>query len=202
MTRGEEDQVTVRWMKAPARKRDHLAERTIEHCLFPHGFLFPSGIHRVREFAAQQAKRVAEDEGAAGEDGGGNSEEGIIPVEDDPRADPRHSSVATFRHRYEYKTASHWPTRYSPPRVNLTLEQSVEALVEGSGMSMIVPGADAQKVWEARESWEEKYRGGRVLLYSARTRITFAAQAKRVNKKRTETSTPHFLCNMCTPENI
>ncbi|KAG9077226.1 hypothetical protein FS749_002648 [Ceratobasidium sp. UAMH 11750] len=29
-------------------------------------------------------------------------------------------------------------------------------------MSMIAPGADAQKVWEARESWDEKYRGERV----------------------------------------
>ncbi|KAG8725552.1 hypothetical protein FRC09_011279 [Ceratobasidium sp. 395] len=105
---------------------------------------------------------VAEGEGGTGEDGSGGTEDGVTPLEDDPRADPRHSSVATFRHRYEYNTASHWPTRYRPPRANLTLEQSVEALVEGSGMSMIAPGADAQKVWEARESWDEKYRNGRV----------------------------------------
>ncbi|KAG8687756.1 hypothetical protein FRC08_011786 [Ceratobasidium sp. 394] len=170
MTRGEEDQVTARWMKAHPRAReilwwnercwiyDHPKASTV----YSHGFLFPSEVQRVREFAAQQAKRVAEGEGAADQDGSGRTEDGMIPLEDDPRADPRHSSVATFRHRYEYNTASHWPSRYRPPRANLTLEQSVEALVEGSGMSMIAPGADAQKVWEARESWDEKYRGERV----------------------------------------
>ncbi|KAG8694862.1 hypothetical protein FRC09_009542 [Ceratobasidium sp. 395] len=170
MTRGEEDQVTARWMKAHPRaheilwwnERCWIYDHPKASTVYSHGFLFPSEVHRVREFAAQQAKRVAEGEGGTGDDGSGGTEDGVTPLEDDPRADPRHSSVATFRHRYEYNTASHWPTRYRPPRANLTLEQSVEALVEGSGMSMIAPGADAQKVWEARESWDEKYRNGRV----------------------------------------
>lgn len=144
MTRGEEDQVTARWMKAHPRANeivwwsercwiyDHPKATTV----YSHGILFPSEVQRVREFAAQQAKKAAE--GREGPDG---EEE-----ESDPRANPRHSSVSTFQHRYTYKTATHWATRYRPPRANLTLEQSVEALVEGSGMSMIAPGADAQAV--------------------------------------------------------
>lgn len=173
MTRGEEDQVTARWMKAHPRaheilwwnERCWIYDHPKASTVYSHGFLFPSEVHRVREFAAQQAKRVAEGdgEGATDEDARTSpTDEGLIPVEDDPRADPRHSSVSTFRHRYEYNTASHWPTRYRPPRANLTLEQSMEALIEGSGMSMLSPAADAQKVWAARESWGEKYRGGSV----------------------------------------
>ncbi|KAG8725556.1 hypothetical protein FRC09_011283 [Ceratobasidium sp. 395] len=141
-----EDQVTARWMKAHPRARDPVVERALLD-------LRPASTPRTR---------VAEGESGAGENGSGGTEDGVTPLEDDPRADPRHSSVATFRHRYECNTASHWPTRYRPPRANLTLEQSVEALVEGSGMSMIAPGADAQKVSEARESWDEKYRNGQV----------------------------------------
>jgi hypothetical protein len=171
MTRGEEDQVTARWMKAHPRaneivwwgERCWIYDHPKAGTVYSHGFLFPSEVQRVREFAAQQAKRVAEgpESGTGQGEPGEGAEDGTgVPLEDDPRADPRHSSVSTFRHRYTYKTATHWATRYQPPRANLTLAQSVEALVEGSGMSMIAPGADAQEVWEARESWDSKYRGG------------------------------------------
>ncbi|QRV73804.1 hypothetical protein RhiJN_01818 [Ceratobasidium sp. AG-Ba] len=170
MTRGEEDQVTARWMKAHPRaheilwwnERCWIYDHPKASTVYSHGFLFPSEVHRVREFAAQQAKRLADGAGSVDEDGQPPADDSVIPLEDDPRADPRHSSVATFRHRYEYNVASHWPTRYRPPRTNLTLEQSMEALVEGSGMSMIAPGADAQKVWDARERWSDKYRGSSV----------------------------------------
>lgn len=159
MTRGEEDQVTARWMKAHPRaseivwwsERCWIYDHPKAGTVYSHGFLFPSEVGRVREFAAQQAKRVAD-----------GAEPGQDDMDDDPRANPRHSSVSTYKYRYTYKTATHWPTRYQPPRSNLTLAQSMEALVEGSGMSMIAPGQDAQAVWSARENWTEKFRGERV----------------------------------------
>jgi hypothetical protein len=158
MTRGEEDQVTARWMKAHPRaseivwwsERCWIYDHPKAGTVYSHGFLFPSEVARVRDFAAQQARRMAE--GVDGED----------DDERDPRADPRYSTVATYAHRYTYKTATHWPTRYRPPRENLTLAQSMDALVEGSTMSLLAPGQDAQAVWEAREKWADRYRGEKV----------------------------------------
>src|SRR3954447_17646115 len=98
MTRGEEDQVTARWMKAHPRaseivwwsERCWIYDHPKAGTVYSHGILFPSEVQRVREFAAQQAKKEAEgSDGAEGEE-----------VESDPRANPRHSTVSTFRHRY------------------------------------------------------------------------------------------------------
>ncbi|KAG8727227.1 hypothetical protein FRC12_022683, partial [Ceratobasidium sp. 428] len=84
MTRGEEDQVTARWMKAHPRaheilwwnERCWIYDHPKASTVYSHGFLFPSEVHRVREFAAQQAKRVAEGEGGTGDDGSGGTEDG------------------------------------------------------------------------------------------------------------------------------
>ncbi|CAE6437474.1 unnamed protein product [Rhizoctonia solani] len=145
--KGEEDQVTARWMKSHPRANDIIwwSERCLiyDHpkagTVYSRGFLFPSEVGRVRELEA-----------ARGED---EQVEGV---------DERWSSVATYRHRYTYKTATHWPTRYVPPRSNLTLAQAMEALIEGSGMSLLGPEQDPTEVFAQRESWEEKFRGTKV----------------------------------------
>ncbi|KAH7335539.1 hypothetical protein B0J17DRAFT_670562 [Rhizoctonia solani] len=145
--RGEEDQVTARWMKTHPRASEIIwwSERCLiyDHpkagTVYSRGFLFPSEVGRVRELEASRGEQ---------------EEEGVVDV--------RSSSVASYRYRYTYKTATHWPTRYVPPRSNLTLPQAMEALVEGSGMSLLAPDQDPQEVFERRESWEEKFRGGKV----------------------------------------
>ncbi|CAE6443023.1 unnamed protein product [Rhizoctonia solani] len=145
--RGEEDQVTARWMKAHPRASEIVwwSERCLiyDHpkagTVYSRGFLFPSELGRVREFEATR---------------GGHEDQEVVDV--------RWSSVSTYRHRYTYKTATHWPTRYVPPRSNLTLPQAMEALVEGSGMSLLTPDQDAQQVFDRRESWEEKFKGAKV----------------------------------------
>ena len=63
-----------------------------------------------------------------------------------------HSSVTTFG------------TRYSPPIANLTLNYSVEALIEGSGMSLLTQNSNfnPKRTWQSREGRLERYQGGRV----------------------------------------
>ncbi|EUC55697.1 sugar porter (SP) family MFS transporter [Rhizoctonia solani AG-3 Rhs1AP] len=146
--RGEEDQVTARWMKAHPRASEIVwwGERcwVYDHpkagTVYSKGFLFPSEIERVRTFEATRDQ--------------GEPQEGAVDV--------RWSSVSTYPHRYTYKTATHWPTRYVPPRSNLSLPHAMEALIEGSGMSLLGPDQDPRTVYDQRESWEEKFRGAKV----------------------------------------
>ncbi|CUA68960.1 hypothetical protein RSOLAG22IIIB_13877 [Rhizoctonia solani] len=145
--RGEEDQVTARWMKAHPRaseivwwsERCWIYDHPKAGTVYSKGFLFPSEFERVREMEASR---------------GDQDEPGVVDI--------RWSSVATYRHRYSYNTATHWPTRYVPPRSNLTLPQAMEALIEGSGMSLLTADQDPDEVYARRESWEEKYRGAKV----------------------------------------
>lgn len=89
---------------------------------YAHGFLFPSEVTRVKrqiqEAYGDNAQKVLRDMSQT-------------PANGNPPtpADWAHSSVSTFR------------VRYAPPLPDLSISQSLEALVEGSDMSLLKEGA-------------------------------------------------------------
>ena len=112
---------------------------------YAHGFLFPSEVTRVRKFLFSYLdiapknllNRAAVDperqHHLSGADGGTNEQDQVpggtdVSVRLGTPLAWAHSSVSTFG------------VRYSPPIQDMSLWQSVEALVEGSDMSMLREG--------------------------------------------------------------
>ena len=104
---------------------------------YSHGFLFPSEITRVRKFLFSYLdtapKRPERQRHLNGADGGANEQDQVPSGTDlsvrlgTPLA-WAHSSVSTFG------------ARYSPPIQDMSLWHTIEALVEGSDMSMLREG--------------------------------------------------------------
>lgn len=149
MTKGAEDKQTARWMREHPR-RDEI-RWTNERCwiydhprggtVYAHGYLFPSEVTRVKQ---QIWGTYGEDLQKVFKALTWNITNGIPTP-----AEWAHSSVSTFR------------TRYTPPLSNLSIPQSVEALVEGSEMSLregMTPG----HAWAHREGRRTRYQGQRV----------------------------------------
>ncbi|KAI0285339.1 hypothetical protein BGY98DRAFT_1092947 [Russula aff. rugulosa BPL654] len=61
-------------------------------------------------------------------------------------------------------SVSKFGTRYSMPLPNLTVPQSIEALVEGSEMSNLYEGSmwSAEDAWQLREGRKKRYSGQRL----------------------------------------
>lgn len=72
---------------------------------------------------------------------------------------------------WAYSSVSTFGVRYNPPLSNLTTLQGVEALVEGSDMSMVREGGDfsAGDAWAEREGrrrrYEDKRVGGTIVVH-------------------------------------
>jgi len=159
LTRGAEDKQTSKWMRLHPRASD--VRWTSERCwiydhprsgtVYAHGYLFPSEVSRVRRSMVadlEQAKAKQVQQTATTGMGSGSPVAGSGAT---PSA-WAHSSVSTFG------------TRYSPPVPDLSTAHSVEALVEGSDMSMLREGSPMtpEYAWTHREGRRARYQGKRV----------------------------------------
>lgn len=153
LVRGAEDKQTSKWMRAHPRASE--VRWTSEHCwiydhprsgtVYSHGFLFPSEAARIRRSMQAYLEKMTQPGVTTQIPATGGS---LAPT---PAA-WAHSSVSTFG------------VRYTPPIPELTSTQSVEALVEGSDMSMIREGSPMtpEYAWTHREGRKTRYEGKRV----------------------------------------
>ncbi|KAJ9104532.1 hypothetical protein QFC21_002028 [Naganishia friedmannii] len=115
MTRGAEDKLVARWMRMHPRREE--ISWVSEKCwiydhpkagtVYAHGYLFPATVDTVRH-------------------------ENITELPEDELALRGGKTWATT-----YSTVSKFGTRYSPPSAGMTPLQEVEALIEGSEMSLL-----------------------------------------------------------------
>jgi len=152
MIKGAEDKQTAKWMALHPRASE--VRWASEHCwiydhpragsVYSHGFLFPSEVSRVRRSMDSWQDKASQ--GAFNDSGSLTGAVSLTP------ADWAHSSVSTFG------------VRYNAPIQDLTPAQSVEALVEGSDMSMLREGSPMtpEYAWQHREGRKKRYEGRRV----------------------------------------
>ncbi|EIN13776.1 hypothetical protein PUNSTDRAFT_129444 [Punctularia strigosozonata HHB-11173 SS5] len=151
--RGAEDKQTAKWMNA--HPRAHEIRWKSERCwmydhprsgtVYSHGFLFPSEVTRVRHSIMSYLGKSAQDIL-------GSPWVPAIAVNAPTPPQWAHSSVSTFG------------VRYNEPVWNLTTAQSVEAMVEGSSMSMLQNGSPMtpEYAFARREGRRKRYEGARV----------------------------------------
>jgi len=153
LTKGAEDKQTAKWMKLHPRASE--VRWTSERCwiynhpksgtVYSHGFLFPSEVTRVKRSIVSYPNQSPQDvfNLPTSTTGGANT-----PTPPD----------------WAYSTVSTFGVRYTPPIPNLTTLQSVEALVEGSEMSMLREGSPLtpEYAWTHREGRKTRYEGHRV----------------------------------------
>ncbi len=96
---------------------------------YSHGFLFPSEVQRVQDVVRHDLEQLAQQ----------TAREASAP---DARAVPPGRDVPAPE-RWARSTVSTFGTRYVPPYPGLSLEHSVEGLVEGSQMSLVREGASS-----------------------------------------------------------
>ncbi|KAJ6621720.1 hypothetical protein B0H10DRAFT_1789645 [Mycena sp. CBHHK59/15] len=149
LTKGAEDKQTAKWMKMHPRASE--VRWTSERCwiynhpksgtVYTHGFLFPSEVTRVKNSLVPYPDKALQDVLNSSTVGG-------TPTP----SDWAYSSVSTFG------------VRYVPPVPDLSIPQSVEALVEGSEMSTLREGSPKtpEYAWARREGRKTRYQGHRV----------------------------------------
>ncbi|KAF8213074.1 hypothetical protein K438DRAFT_1706645 [Mycena galopus ATCC 62051] len=147
LTNGAEDKQTAKWMKM----RDDI-QWVSERCwiynhprsgtVYTHGFLFPSEVTRVKNNLVPYPDKALQDV----------LNSSLVPGGTPTPSDWAYSSVSTFG------------VRYVPPIPDLTITQSVEALVEGSEMSTLREGnpKTPEYAWARREGRKTRYQGHRV----------------------------------------
>jgi len=177
MAKGAEDKTTARWMtihpQAPeiqwASERCWMYDHPRSGTVYAHGFLFPSERTRIRNSVWEYLKSATEVAV------GGNSlteissalSSSAIPTP----TEWAHSSVSTFG------------VRYVDPAKDLSLSQSVEALVEGSGLSHLRMDASpgVENTWNGREGqvsrYEQKRVGGTVVVHFIKKNAWFLETA-------------------------
>ncbi|KAF8641119.1 hypothetical protein AX17_000761 [Amanita inopinata Kibby_2008] len=150
LTKGAEDKQTAKWMRLHPRAMD--VRWASERCwiydhprsgtVYSHGFLFPSEVTRIKKHLKPYLQGSHETQHLFSSPGSGLSSPPSWA----------HSSVATFG------------ARYAPPIPDLSTEHSIEALVEGSDMSMLREGRPITPdyAWTHREGRRNKYEGARV----------------------------------------
>ena len=94
---------------------------------YSHGFLFPSEVKRVQEGVIRDLQRLAQQT---------TGSESAAAV-----ANTLPGQHVAAPEKWTHSTVSKFHVRYSPPMADLNLDYSVEALVEGSDMSMVHDGA-------------------------------------------------------------
>ncbi|KAF9457075.1 hypothetical protein BDZ94DRAFT_1274185 [Collybia nuda] len=152
LTRGAEDKQTAKWMKLHPRASE--VRWTSERCwiydhprsgtVYAHGFLFPAEVARVKR--GMEAYFDKSTQGLFG-----NPSIAVGGISPTPSA-WAYSSVSTFG------------VRYTPPVPDLGIKYSIEALVEGSDMSMVREGSPMTPdyAWTHREGRKRRYEGNRV----------------------------------------
>ncbi|KAJ7169859.1 glycosyltransferase family 31 protein [Mycena filopes] len=150
LTKGAEDKQTAKWMKLHPRadevrwasERCWIYNHPKSGTVYTHGFLFPSEVTRVK-----------------------NS---LVPYPDKALQDVLNSSLTVggtpAPSDWAYSSVSTFGVRYVPPIPDLTILQSVEALVEGSEMSTLREGVPKtpEYAWARREGRKTQYQGQRV----------------------------------------
>ncbi|KAJ6519793.1 glycosyltransferase family 31 protein [Mycena sanguinolenta] len=148
LTHGAEDKQTAKWMKIRGEEIRWVSERCwiYNHprsgTVYTHGFLFPSEATRVKSNLVPYPDKALQDV----------LNSSLIPGGTPTPSDWAYSSVSTFG------------VRYAPPIPDLTIMQSVEALVEGSEMSTLREGnpKTPEYAWARREGRRTRYQGHRV----------------------------------------
>ncbi|KAF8198976.1 glycosyltransferase family 31 protein [Pholiota molesta] len=152
LTRGAEDKQTAKWMRAHPRASD--VRWTSERCwiydhprsgtVYSHGFLFPSEVGRVKRSMVAELERMAQ--------ANSSPTSTVALIGGSTPASWSHSSVSTFG------------VRYTPPVPDLSPSHSIEALVEGSDMSLLREGSPMTPAyaWSHREGRRARYEGYRV----------------------------------------
>ncbi|KAI0375052.1 hypothetical protein BV20DRAFT_934269 [Pilatotrama ljubarskyi] len=157
MTRGAEDKQTSKWIRSHPKasqirwssERCWIYDHPRAGTVYSHGFLFPSEVKRVQEGVARDIERLAQQLA---------KETSTAAV-----AVPSGQNVPAPE-KWSHSTVSTFGSRYSPPSGDLSLEYSVEALVEGSDMSMVHEDSSltADLAWKYREGRRKRYAGQRV----------------------------------------
>lgn len=93
-------------------------------CRYSHGFLFPSEVTRVRRNIVSYPDKTPQD---------------VLSAEPTSWSAPMGANPP-MPSEWSHSTVSKFRMRYAPPVPDLTKLQGVEALVEGSDMSMIREG--------------------------------------------------------------
>ncbi|TFK41185.1 hypothetical protein BDQ12DRAFT_697078 [Crucibulum laeve] len=145
LTKGAEDKQTAKWMRLHPRasevrwvsERCWIYDHPRSGTVYAHGFLFPSEVSRIKRSIKSLFDRDFQ------------AVLGNVPPTSAALA---HSSVSTFG------------VRYAPPVPELTPKQSVEALIEGSEMSLLREGSPMtpEYAWTHREGRKRHYEGNRV----------------------------------------
>ncbi|KAI0335219.1 hypothetical protein GY45DRAFT_1366804 [Cubamyces sp. BRFM 1775] len=157
MTRGAEDKQTSKWIRAHPQaeqvrwssERCWIYDHPRAGTVYSHGFLFPSEVRRVQEGVIRDVQRLAQQ--LAKES---STAALALPVGQNVPAPEK----------WSHSTVSRFGSRYSPPSGDLSLDYSVEALVEGSDMSMVHDDGSlsADLAWKYREGRRKRYAGQRI----------------------------------------
>ncbi|KAG6851079.1 hypothetical protein H0H93_002971 [Arthromyces matolae] len=150
VTKGAEDKQTSKWMKLHPRSSEvrWVSERCwiYDHprsgTVYSHGFLYPSEASRIKRSMMSYLDQT------------------FIDVLTSTEGNNLPSTPAAWA----YSTVSTFGVRYVPPLPDLSVRHSVEALVEGSDMSMIREGSPMTPdyAWTHREGRRTRYEGKRV----------------------------------------
>ncbi|KAI8995675.1 hypothetical protein BD414DRAFT_249332 [Trametes punicea] len=157
MVRGAEDKQTSKWIRSHPRAEE--VRWSSERCwiydhpragtVYSHGFLFPSEVRRVQEGVIRDVQRLAQQMAKESS----TTAATIPPGQNVPAPE-----------KWSHSTVSKFGSRYSPPSGDLNVDYSVEALVEGSDMSMVHDDGSmtADLAWKYREGRKKRYAGQRV----------------------------------------
>ncbi|KAI0068220.1 hypothetical protein BV25DRAFT_1911232 [Artomyces pyxidatus] len=176
LTRGAEDKQTAKWMRLHPRaseirwkaERCWIYDHPRSGTVYSHGFLFPSEVARVRRAVMAYFDKSSVD--TAG---------GIASASTSSQTDAN-PSVPTA---WSYSTVSKFGVRYSTPLPDLSTLESVEALVEGSGMSQLHEGSilTARDAWRVREGRKTRYDdqriGGTIVVHFIKKHMWFLETA-------------------------
>ncbi|KAH9486956.1 Beta-1,3-galactosyltransferase pvg3 [Psilocybe cubensis] len=159
---GAEDKQTAKWMRMHPRASQ--VRWTSERCwiydhprsgtVYSHGYLFPSEVTRVKHamLAAQEEKETLAQAPVQGN--GGST----------PTATVASVGLGGTPAAWGLSSVSTFGARYTPPLPDLSTTHSVEALVEGSAMSLLREGSPMtpEYAWTHREGRKTRYEGNRV----------------------------------------
>ncbi|KAL4069641.1 glycosyltransferase family 31 protein [Scleroderma yunnanense] len=170
---GAEDKQTARWMTIHpqageirwASERCWIYDHPRAGTVYSHGFLFPSHVERVKQSVMSYIETASRNYSTS-------PLQNIVPGPGIPTPTTwAHSSVSTFG------------ATYQAPIQDMTIPESVEALVEGSDMSKLREGtaADVRYAWRHREGGITRYRnkrvGGTVVVHFIKKHMWFLETA-------------------------
>jgi len=160
LTKGAEDKQTAKWMALHPQateirwvgERCWMYDHPRAGTVYSHGFLFPSHVTRVKQSVLSYVEEGLKNKSI--------DAQSSLNVPSNPTPSSwSHSSVSTFGGRYQQ------------PVQDMTLAESVEALVEGSDMSRLREemALETGRAWRYREGrvtrYENKRVGGTVLVH-------------------------------------